>query len=106
MRPLRAKHCAVTGRCVAMFDHFCPWVGNCIGAGNRHLFAFFLWLELAAILVAGGTPFCQCLFQHLLKHSTMGLPVSLDLWKRPASYQQCADIASCTQNRAGCSGSL
>ncbi len=54
VRPLRAKHCAVTNRCVAMFDHFCPWVGNCIGAGNRHLFALFLWLEMGAILVAAG----------------------------------------------------
>ncbi|KAK9916497.1 hypothetical protein WJX75_003392 [Coccomyxa subellipsoidea] len=52
VRPLRAKHCAVSKRCVAMFDHFCPWVGNCIGAGNRHYFALFLWLEMAAVVVA------------------------------------------------------
>ena len=58
VRPLRAKHCAVTGRCVAMFDHFCPWVGNCIGAGNRHYFAGFLWLELGAILIAGRPHLC------------------------------------------------
>lgn len=54
VRPLRAKHCAVTDRCVAMFDHYCPWVGNCIGLGNRHYFTIFLWLELAAIVVAAG----------------------------------------------------
>jgi palmitoyltransferase len=53
VRPLRAKHCSVTGRCVALFDHFCPWVGNAIGAGNRALFAAFLWTELAAIAIAG-----------------------------------------------------
>ena len=26
VRPLRAKHCPVTGRCVEAFDHYCPWV--------------------------------------------------------------------------------
>jgi palmitoyltransferase ZDHHC13/17 len=50
IRPLRAKHCSVTGRCVQCFDHYCPWVGNVVGKGNRHLFLIFLWLELVAIL--------------------------------------------------------
>lgn len=52
MRPLRAKHCAVSNRCVENFDHFCPWVGNCIGKGNRHYFVVFLWLELIALAIA------------------------------------------------------
>ncbi|GAB4817761.1 hypothetical protein N2152v2_004807 [Parachlorella kessleri] len=49
VRPLRAKHCSVTGRCVQCYDHYCPWVGNCVGKGNRHFFLIFLWLELGAI---------------------------------------------------------
>jgi palmitoyltransferase len=52
VRPLRAKHCSVTNRCVEAFDHYCPWVGNAIGRGNRHHFLAFLWLELGALLVS------------------------------------------------------
>ena len=33
VRPLRAKHCSVSDRCVELFDHYCPWVSipHCTG---------------------------------------------------------------------------
>ncbi|KAG2428798.1 hypothetical protein HXX76_011498 [Chlamydomonas incerta] len=52
VRPLRAKHCSVTNRCIEVFDHFCPWVGNAIGKGNRHLFLTFLWIALYAMVTS------------------------------------------------------
>ena len=48
VRPLRAKHCSVTDRCIEVFDHYCPWVGNAIGKGNSHYIVVFLWLALYA----------------------------------------------------------
>jgi hypothetical protein len=40
MRPARAKH--HYGRCIAVFDHYCLWVGNSIGLYNMRYFLLFL----------------------------------------------------------------
>ncbi|GAA5873224.1 hypothetical protein JCM8547_008606 [Rhodosporidiobolus lusitaniae] len=41
-RPLRSKHSYATGRCVARFDHYCPWVWNDIGVNNHRQFLLFV----------------------------------------------------------------
>ena len=42
LKPLRSKHCRTTKRCVARFDHWCPWMNNAVGRGNYATFILFL----------------------------------------------------------------
>eukprot|EP00958_Prasinococcus_capsulatus_P020783 scaffold2752_cov393-Prasinococcus_capsulatus_cf.AAC.22 len=48
VRPLRSKHCKVTRQCVARFDHYCPFVLNAVGDGNRrYFFGTIFWTTVA-----------------------------------------------------------
>jgi len=49
-KPSRAHHDSVTGRCIVKFDHFCPWVGNAVGAMNHKFFVLFVGYTMASCL--------------------------------------------------------
>ena len=56
VRPTRSKHCRVMRRCVLMFDHFCPFVGNTIGLYNYLYFylycVFFVLADFGIMMMS------------------------------------------------------
>jgi hypothetical protein len=50
--PLRSRHCHACRCCVRTYDHHCFWIGTCVGEKNHVLFALFLWVQSAVLLVA------------------------------------------------------
>jgi len=49
-KPYRSKHCRVRRKCVLMFDHYCPFVGNVVGLYNYAYFYSFLLCAVLSIL--------------------------------------------------------
>jgi len=45
-KPPRSHHDSVTGRCIVKMDHFCPWIGNAVGALNHKFFFLFIFYTL------------------------------------------------------------
>jgi len=51
------EHCGVCEVCVQDWDHHCPWVGKCVGRGNK--VAFYLWIAgmlCSALTLCVGNP--------------------------------------------------
>ena len=46
VKPLRSKHCTTLKKCVSMFDHYCPYIGNTIGGVNYAEFCVFIFCGL------------------------------------------------------------
>jgi len=64
LKPDRSHYCHITKRQVLRMDHFCPWVGNCIGFYNYryfYLFLFYMWSGCMYGITITIHPFMTCL---------------------------------------------
>ncbi|KAH9426660.1 Palmitoyltransferase zdhhc2 [Dermatophagoides pteronyssinus] len=43
LKPDRAHHCSVCGKCICKMDHHCHWVSNCVAFDNYKCFILFLF---------------------------------------------------------------
>lgn len=53
IKPDRAHHCSVCGKCVLRYDHHCPWTNSCVSFANYKFFILFLgWALVFCTFVA------------------------------------------------------
>jgi palmitoyltransferase len=56
IKPPRAHHDSISGRCVLDMDHYCPWMNNCVGYHNyRYFMLFMIYLLMGCLYVIGVT---------------------------------------------------
>lgn len=80
-QPLRAKHCSKCNRCIATYDHHCPFLGVCIGERNRRLFYWYIIVQFFECLLG----FYICIDEidndksgnEWLKHNTLNVVLGL-----------------------------
>jgi len=54
IKPDRAHHCSLCGKCVLRYDHHCPWTNSCISYANYKFFILFLgWALVFCTYIAG-----------------------------------------------------
>mmetsp|Transcript_6734 Transcript_6734/g.9199 ORF Transcript_6734/g.9199 Transcript_6734/m.9199 type:complete len:147 (+) Transcript_6734:477-917(+) len=76
IKPPRAHHCQICGKCVMRMDHHCPWVGSCVGLLNHKHFWLFLFYSATGLLLIAAF----LAFSHLeIGYAEFWLPMHLAL---------------------------
>lgn len=52
IKPIRSRHCFICNRCIAVYDHHCKWINNCVGSSNHFQFIIFIILLWVYFLIS------------------------------------------------------
>jgi len=60
-KPPGAHHCRICNRCISHMDHHCPWMNNCVGAGNLSKTSLILTFATKVTLITHSPLHYSCL---------------------------------------------
>lgn len=63
------EHCPQSNNCISRFDHFCPWIGNDVGARNYAYFFLFVTNLCLLLALAVACSIAQLVLQRGLFHA-------------------------------------
>lgn len=47
---MRTHHCHISEKCVLKMDHYCPWIGNCVGYANyKYFYLLIIYVGIGGV---------------------------------------------------------
>lgn len=90
-KPARSKYCRISKKMYARYDHFCPWLNNCVAEQTARWFLFFLLFTATLCIYCAVVTF-QILRYEVLKQRLLEAYIVVNGDYVPLSWSQIVQL--------------